>query len=89
MRQTVHAVIKTHLCKHISTTRAKNKWTKRKMAEELDMDDRSYADIEKGTSACSTVTFILYILFVLEEEKQNDLLRELREQILKTWGEVA
>lgn len=89
MRRTVHTVIKTHLSKHIATTRAKNKWTKRKMSEELDMDDRSYADIENGTSACSAVTFILYILFVLEKEEQHDLLRELREQIVKNWGEVA
>lgn len=89
MRRTVHSVIKKYLSKHIAATRSNNKWTKRKMSEELDMDDRSYADIEKGVSACSTVTFILYLLFVLNQQEQSQLLHDLREQILKLWDQAA
>lgn len=89
MRQTAHAVIKTHFCKHVATTRRKYKWTKRKMAEALDMDDRSYAYIENEDSSCSVVTFVLYLLFVLQEEDQLTFLSELRELIQKSWEEIA
>ena len=89
MRKTVRTVIKTRLREHITRTRTQNKWTKHVMSEKLDMDDRSYADIENGTSACSAVTFILYLLFVLDDREQLELLRELREEIMKNWGSVA
>ncbi len=89
MRQITHSVIKAHFCKHIILTRHKYKWTKRKMAEVLDMDDRSYAYIEKGESACSAATLILYLVFVLKEEEQIEFLCELRKQILKHWEEIA
>ena len=89
MRKTVRTVIKTRLREHIARTRTQNRWTKHVMSEKLDMDDRSYADIENGTSACSAVTFILYLLFVLDDREQLELLRELREEIMKNWGSVA
>ena len=87
MRKTAHTVIKENLRKRISETRVKNKWTKRKMAEMLAMDDRSYSDIEKGISACSTVTLIIFIIFVLEDGTQkDDLFKELREKIEDAWA---
>lgn len=89
MRQATHTVIKTHFCKHITATRRKFKWTKHKMAEKLDMDDRSYSDIEKGEFACSAVTLVLYLVFVLQEEEQITFLLELRRLILKSWEEIA
>ena len=87
MRRITHSVLKTHFCKHVTRTRRQNKWTKRKMAETLDMDDRSYADIESGESACSAATLVLYLVFVLTEEDQIEFLLELRNQILKYWEE--
>ena len=89
MRQATHTVIKAYFSKHIVATRRKFKWTKHKMAETLDMDDRSYADIEKGESACSAVTLVLYLVFLLEEEEQIAFLLELRKLILKSWEEIA
>lgn len=89
MRQATHTVIKAHFCEHITATRRKFKWTKRKMAEKLDMDDRSYSDIEKGEFACSAVTLVLYLVFVLQEEEQITFLLELRRLILKSWEEIA
>lgn len=88
MRQIAHTIIKANFCKHVTTTRRKHKWTKRKMAEALDMDDRSYAYIENGQFACSAVTIVLYIVFVLTEEERDEFLLELREKIQKLW-EVA
>ena len=89
MRQTTHSVIKAHFCKHIVITRHKYRWTKRKMAEALDMDDRSYAYIEKGESACSAATLVLYLVFVLKEEEQIVFLEELRSQIMQRWEEIT
>lgn len=89
MRRTVHMVIKNYLRKQISITRSNRKWSKRKMSEELAMDERSYSYIEKGESACSAVTFILYLLFVLKEEERADFLHDLREEIVKNWEDVA
>lgn len=88
MRKTAHIVIKEHLCKQISETRVKNKWTKKKMAEKLAMDDRSYADIEKGLSLCSAVTLIIYIIYVLEDNAQKvDLFDILRKKLDEAWLE--
>ena len=90
MRQITHSVIKAHFCKHITLTRHKYKWTKRKMAEALDMDDRSYAYIENGESACSAATLVLYLVFVLkEEEAQVEFLCELRKLIVRHWEEIV
>ena len=89
MRQTTHSVIKAHFCKHIVITRHKYRWTKRNMAEALDMDDRSYAYIEKGESACSAATLVLYLVFVLKEEEQIGFLEELRSQIMQRWEEIT
>ena len=89
MRQTTHSVIKALFCKHIVITRHKYRWTKRKMAEALDMDDRSYAYIEKGESACSAATLVLYLVFILKEEEQIGFLEELRSQIMQRWEEIT
>ena len=89
MRKNVHLVIKTYVREHIISTRRKNKWTKEGMSEKLSMDARSYADIEKGISACGTVTLILYMVFVLDENEQILLLRDLRKQILTHWENIA
>ncbi len=88
MRKTAHAVIKENLRSKIFQTRVKNKWTKRRMAEMLAMDDRSYSDIEKGISSCSVVTLVIFIAFVLEDTAQKEeLFKELRESIEKAWLE--
>lgn len=88
MRKTAHTVIKEHLCKQITETRVKNKWTKKKMAEKLVMDDRSYADIEKGLSACSMVTLVMYVAFVLDGGDQRyNLFSTLRKKIEDAWLE--
>ena len=88
MRKTAHAVIKENLRSKIFQTRVKNKWTKRRMAEMLAMDDRSYSDIEKGISSCSVVTLVIFVAFVLEDSVQKEeLFKELRESIEKAWLE--
>lgn len=81
MRKTARTVIKEHLCKQISETRVKNKWTKKTMAEKLAMDDRSYSDIEKGVYACSMVTLVMYVAFVLDSKEENELFSVLRKKI--------
>lgn len=87
MRKTARTVIKEHLCKQISETRVKNKWTKKKMAEKLAMDDRSYSDIEKGVYACSMVTLVMYVAFVLDSKEENELFSVLRKKIEEVWLE--
>ncbi|MBR6507780.1 MAG: hypothetical protein IKT37_09305 [Clostridia bacterium] len=58
------------------------------MAEKLAMDDRSYADIEKGLSLCSAVTLIIYIIYVLEDNAQKvDLFDILRKKLDEAWLE--
>ena len=56
------------------------------MAEKLAMDGRSYSDIENGRSACSAVTLVMYIVFVLEDGKQKEeLFHILRKNIEEAW----
>ncbi|MCM1363777.1 MAG: helix-turn-helix domain-containing protein [Faecalibacterium sp.] len=38
-----------------------------KMAELLEMSERSYADIESGKSCCSAVTLVLYLIYCCDD----------------------
>ena len=48
------------------------------MAEKLQMSVRSYADVERKVSLCSTRTFVHFLL-LCSDEQINQLIQELRE----------
>lgn len=67
MREIIHKELKEYLCKYIKDTRKSMKLSQEKMAEKLIMDARSYADIENGSNMCGTITFIYFMLYMVED----------------------
>lgn len=66
MRETTHKELKEYLCKYMKDTRKSIKLSQEKMAEKLIMDARSYADIKNGYNMCGTITFICFLLYMVE-----------------------
>ena len=77
MRDAYKAALKTFLHHQMKEDRKKNHLIQEKMAEILEMDLRSYADIENGKNMCNTVTFLVYLLEFYEDP--NELLDEIRD----------
>ena len=76
MRNKLQSELKKFLRGYILKLRDDNNLTQKKMANLLEMDVRSYADIENGKNMCSTLTFIL----LLSQLRNNgeDLLNDLK-----------
>jgi len=51
------------------------------MAAKLFMSDRSYIDLEKGKFCCSSLTLVLYLIYLCEDIPGflNDLRKELED----------
>lgn len=64
MRNLYNKQLKKICHEHIVTAKIENDLTQAQMAEYLHMDIRSYADIDSGKSACSLLTFVLYLLYL-------------------------
>ena len=79
MKTIYHRALKTFLATHMRKTRKKLKMTQAQMAEKLELDLRSYSNVDNGKSLCSTITFILYLLYVCEDAPK--LLAEMKETI--------
>lgn len=67
MREIIQKELKSYLAKYMRETRKAQKLSQAKMAEILVMDIRSYADIENGSNLCGTVTFIHFMLYVVDD----------------------
>ncbi|MCM1364120.1 MAG: helix-turn-helix domain-containing protein [Faecalibacterium sp.] len=60
MRTTYTEVLKKLFRNHVIVKRMQQNMSQAKMAELLEMSERSYADIESGKSCCSAVTLMIY-----------------------------
>ena len=67
MREAIQKELKSYLSEVMKKTRKAKKLSQAKMAEILVMDVRSYADIENGNNLCGTITFIHYMLYIVED----------------------
>ena len=67
MRNAIQKELKNYLSVQMKETRKAKKLSQAKMAEILVMDVRSYADIENGSNLCGTVTFIHWMLYVVDD----------------------
>ena len=76
MKEAYRAVLKRILCQWIGTTRVSCDMTQTEMAEELLIDVRSYADIDRGVSLCGTLTLVLFLVYSCKEP--TALLSEIR-----------
>ena len=67
MREAIQKELKSYLAEVMKETRKAKKLSQAKMAEILVMDVRSYADIENGSNLCGTITFIHFMLYIVED----------------------
>ena len=76
MKEAYRSELKRILCKWFGSTRITCNLTQAEMAEELLIDVRSYADIDRGISLCGTLTLVLFLIYFCPEPSY--VLREIR-----------
>lgn len=83
MRNQMEAIVKHAFREQALKLRYRKGLTQAKMAELLEMSDRSYADIEAGRFTCGTLTAILLLL---QMEDREEFLQELDEDFKKLYN---
>lgn len=69
MRKGYHAALKEVFHAHLLQARKSKKKTQFAMGLLLEMDERSYRDLEWQVSGCSAVTLVLFLLRCCEDPK--------------------
>lgn len=64
--------LRVYLSADFRSTRKALGFTQARMAEELGIDVRSYADLENGKNLCSTPVFIRYLTKFKKDKKTDD-----------------
>ena len=72
----LHAEFKEVITEHIKATRKEIGLTQAEMAAKLQIDLRSYCNIESGRSLCGTMILLIYLLYIYPDV--NGLLNEIR-----------
>lgn len=67
MRKIYFAVLKEYFHKRLIETRSAQKLTQAQMASCLEMDDRSYIDLDHGKSCCSSLTLALFLIYCCDD----------------------
>ena len=76
MKEVYRSELKKILCSWIGITRISMNYSQEMMAEALLIDVRSYSDIDRGVSLCSTLTLMLFLVYYCPEP--TALLGEIR-----------
>ena len=63
MRKIFQSDLKAHLRAELLHTRTDLRESQEKMAERLGISVRAYADLERGKSCCSLVTYLFYLRY--------------------------
>ncbi len=79
MKSLYYPAIRTIIAKHMHKSRKELALTQAQMAERLELDLRSYSNIENDKSLCNTKTFMLYLLYTCTDP--NGLLAELKAEM--------
>lgn len=73
-------ILKEYLSKRMKETRLERGITQAEMAEKLDIETRSYYNVEHGISLCKVPTFFHFLAFSLYPEKiVNEILQLMAE----------
>lgn len=87
MRTAYLCVLKTVIHDKIVSTKNDLNLTQAQMSEILVMDPRSYADISSGKSMCSTLTFVLFLIYCCPDPE--DFLEEIKIKLEEAKSNVA
>ena len=77
MRKIYLQLLKVFLCKEFRRAQKEKGLTQAEMAEILEIDIRTYSNISRGKSICSTLTFVLFLLYCCDDPRK--LLEDFRE----------
>ena len=69
MKRIYRQILKETLHEELIKTRAELGWTQEQMAETLEMDTRSYADLDHGKSTCGVLTLVLFLIYCCADSK--------------------
>ncbi len=89
MKSIYYSSLRALLADHMRKDRKELGMTQAQMAEKLDLDLRSYSNVENDKSLCSTMTLLLYLLYICPDA--NELMKEIKDEmdILKKAREEA
>jgi len=76
MKSIYYSMLRSMIAKHMLKTRKELGWTQAQMAEKLELDLRSYSNVENDKSLCSTMTLMLYLQYICPDA--NQLLQEIK-----------
>lgn len=71
-----YSMLRAVMAEHMRKDRKDLGMTQSQMAEKLELDLRSYSNVENDKSLCSTVTMMLYLLYICPDA--NELMKEIR-----------
>lgn len=67
MRTQFEAILKQFFYEHQTKTRSELRLTQAQMAERLNMDRRSYTDLDTCKNCCSALTLISYLIYCCDD----------------------
>lgn len=79
LRKAYIAVLKRYFCRRLKSARVSHHLTQSEMADILQIDIRSYIDLEHGNSCCSGLTLALFLIYCSHDSDM--FLRELRSEL--------
>ncbi len=79
MKSIYYSMLRSMLANHMRKTRKELGWTQAQMAEKLELDLRSYSNVENDKSLCSTMTLMLYLSYICPDADQ--LLQEIKSEM--------
>lgn len=80
MRDRCKQALRVYMSKRFRQERCDAGLTQARFADQLMMDGRCYAALEAGSNLCSTVTFVMYLVFFCKD--RDAFIEELRQVIL-------
>ena len=72
----MHSVFKEVITEHIKATRKELGLTQAEMATKLQIDLRTYCNIESGRSLCGKMTLLMYLVYICPDV--NGLLENIK-----------
>ena len=69
MKRIYRQILKETLHEEIVKTRVELGWTQEQMAERMEMDVRSYSDLDHGKCSCGVLTLILFLIYCCTDSK--------------------
>ncbi|MCM1544917.1 MAG: helix-turn-helix domain-containing protein [Ruminococcus sp.] len=87
MRKVYEEILKTTFRETVVLKRSQLHFTQAKMAELLEMSERSYSDLENGLFCCSAVTLMLYLTYCCDDVQR--FVDEMKRKIERAVEDVA